>query len=487
MIKKTFFSVTVFLLFWAAISPIPLSSANFQLPPLWSSERFMTNGLQIEQIRFLGPIGNDTRALDGEGSIFAVRPLWSEFHDPEKGYSGYDILWPASMIRRSPQFELNTFLFLINCRKGETDNMYYLLPFWCYTRTPHHTWWMLFPLYGNQCYVWGEERIRFLLFPLYLQKQSKTADAHSILWPLVYFEHSKNASKWRILPFYAQKEVYGVSFNQSVLWPFFSRMKSLDRQQSAYGWMAWPFFGYNQMGEHKEYTTMWPLFVFSANPSGSRQNIRFLWPLFQKKKDLSQQESTLSVWPFFGVSESKHASSFFAVWPLLSSSKFQNSARKESRFLVFPFVHLYQQDQMNEQNNSLTLKKNSLFWPFLSFRETPDLFKVQFPALLPLERIPVVERNLLPFFRFTAYEKNEDRKVIDVLWGMFHYSKSKTLGTRLTAGPFYTLERPAVNNNASSCKQSRYAKKDLFLSGLISTQQNFDGKRTWKVFWLLEF
>lgn len=311
----------------------------------------------------LGPF---LRIKDGDSSEIAFRPLFYLKRNNPAGFFSADILYPLFHYRKqSPNFQAGFLFNLISFGRTvsslsgseEKDFKIYPLLFYRYSEDPARKRFALVPFYGN----FGE-KIKFVLFPLYLRTRSHDSVSHNVLWPVFAF-YSGGRKGFRFWPFFGKVEEKNHR-SRFLLWPFYFERTNYGKVYSHYKAFFPFYYRFDYLTEsHKIY--LWPLFQKSVDPARNLESFHLPWPFVNFKK--SDTEKRIRFFPLFETSQRADIkkTSFF-LWPLYESSRinFNTHEHLKKKFLLI--LKIRREKPFDKtRNSSLQID----FWPVFSYKK----------------------------------------------------------------------------------------------------------------------
>lgn len=378
----------------------------------------------------------------------ALHPVFSWYKETDTEKKDFDVLWPIFSYRYRPETQAST-----NYRSGYLFPLYYerserrfgrdnfdriilpiwfegtqgdrgryqiLVPFYWYSRnarltTPmfpprEQTFAALFPIAGDFRGYWNRDRIRFLLWPLFVHSSEGTGSdynqIHSILWPFFGVYSGPKVSGFRIWPLFAYVEKEGESKRAYWLWPLghyrkgrigktndgqqdvvlFIPFYARFRQPNVKLDMVFPFYGKLEVGDRVSRGYVLALYNTDLNYRKGTREQRFLLFLFRRKTPLPgydpasiDPDVTLGggVFPIYMRTHNANRIIKSILWPLHQyrynryneftytrsyilpvysrrTREFNNGDTVESRF-VFPFFRYRKSTRDNVESNALHL------------------------------------------------------------------------------------------------------------------------------------
>ncbi len=412
----------------------------------------------------LGPF---LKVKDKNNPEFGFRPFFSIKRDIMFEKLEMEIVYPFFQYRSNPLGYQAGFIFnLISFGKNFqtpslSEESFRLYPFIFFrsSKKPERKQVAFAPFYGN----FGG-RIKFVLFPLYLQTRSEESVSHNILWPVFRF-HSGKRKGFRFWPFFGWFEEEKDFRARFFLWPFYFEKKQRREEFHNYYKAIFPFyytFGY-QTESHKIY--LWPFFQKSTDPARNLKSLHLPWPFVNFKK--SDLETRMRFFPFFEKSETKGLKKTrFFLWPLYTSTKVRFSKYEYSKEKVLLIFKIRREEPFADN------KPSSLhidLWPLFSYkRDERGISYLQMFA--PLEPFVGSSTKLYRNYSFLWKVLEVRRKKgvgtsVSVLFGVFNLKKS------CAENSFNILGRILGYNSDSSGRKIRF----LFLPIGIGNPSNKPG------------
>ncbi|MBI3622163.1 MAG: hypothetical protein HY208_08270 [Nitrospirae bacterium] len=385
---------------------------------------------------------------------WGVRPLFSSLRNDETGYGEFDLLYPLVTYHRRPVGTdgqvLQLFSWSTATHAGNPSGFGLkispLLPLFFYESGPpgEPSEVSVFPLYGSLHHVLWNDRIDYLLFPLWLSLERDQIARRFVLWPFFGWataasESAPPAHGWRFWPLYGELIQEGIKEERFVLWPFFIQQRlhlntdehveriiifpfynssqTADETSSWWSWPAfWPIsFGHvvNTKTHYEEWALPWPLIQFG---SGDEKRIRRVFPFY------SEEFRTRTV-DLLGKTQSVKTSSRIILWPLYhSTSEIGPDWRRDRDRLLL----LLYSDVRTQQANKSDGRRIDL-WPLFTYNKTPDGI-VRFQTLAPIEpflNTEPITRNYSPLWSLATYNRNPDAAEFSLLWGLFRWTATE--------------------------------------------------------------
>lgn len=429
--------------------------------------------------RGLGPVYENSDRFDTQ-HVLALRPFYSHAIDETRDYTARDVLWPFYMYREYPQSSTHLGLAGLFRRRTRDDGAVsmWLLPIWFQGQTAEEEgYFALFPLGGNLKDFAGYDAIWFWLFPLYLGTEKLGAESDTLLWPVLSRTDGPKVEKRRVFPFYGYAEHTGGWRRDFVLWPIVHWGKPLAPGSQGSSLFVLPLGGYinytNDVtgAQLKNRTVLWPFFSFLWTGEGHRYHCP--WPFVRLQRDFPEQgDSRTWLWPFWGTDHERGRDSWFALWPLIRYQHEQQTSRGEAeQFYVLPFWWDFRYQQEARPDT-----RYRRLWPLASLDQQGDHYtRFRSLDLWPIRQHEVIDRNFAPFWTLYEYQRQENRRQHDVLWGLWQYQKAEHL-ERCSLFPLFSYRHTPDGNRRTL----------NLLTGLFGRERVEDETYT-RLLWFLRF
>lgn len=368
----------------------------------------------------------------------SLRPLYSWHQDLPTGNKDIDFLWPVFSHRYRPQTQAAkdrraTYLFPLFYQRSEErfgkdifDRV--ILPFWfegsqtnrgryqilfpffwyAYNAkmiTPlfpprEQTFAAIFPLAGDFRGYWNRDRIRFILWPLFVHSSGGTGQdynqVHSILWPIFGLYSGPRTSGFRVWPLFAWVEKEGEYKRCYWLWPLghyrqgrigktndgqqdvtlFIPFYARFRQPNVKLDMVFPFYGKLQVGDRVSKGYALALYNTDTNTRKGVREQRYLLFLIRRKTPLPgfdpakiPPDVTLGggIFPFYTRTHNATKVSKNIIWPIHQYRYNQYQEFSYTRSYIVPFYS----NRLRVYTNGKTVHSRFLF-PFFRLKKTTN-------------------------------------------------------------------------------------------------------------------
>jgi hypothetical protein len=333
---------------------------------------------------------------------------------------------------------------------GERTEAFDLWPFYFSRQTgdPATSYRALFPLGGTIKNRFGDDRIDWVLFPLYGRFQKRERVEWDAPWPFVRTFRGGGHSGFALWPLFGWHNQAGVARAHYYLWPLIYKDEShLDEPVPSVSLGVLPFYAVDRRPGSVSETYLWPFFGYTDRTAPYRYHeTRWFWPLFVQGRG---DDRYINRWaPFYTHSVIKGDGKTWVLWPLWRQQTWTEDGlmQKKSQLLYFVYWSL---QQRSATNAALAPAEKTHFWPLLSVWDN-GAGRRQLQVLNPLEvffpRNEQVRLAYSPLFALYRYDRRVPGDVRhSFLWDAITFERRDSAGTReFHLGPLLKIEtRPA--------------------------------------------
>ncbi|MEO0480761.1 MAG: hypothetical protein AAF196_14890 [Planctomycetota bacterium] len=343
---------------------------EFNLSPLYR-QRLDKDGNLLE-LDVLWPLIHIEKDPVDQDLDIRLRPFVRrlEISEDENWIAGYDAveyqyLAPLGLYRRDGEQTRSRFfpLWSYTDRIGsdglrETD-WYALFPlFWGGTREDgEEDYFGFFPFYADLPNFLIQERITYILFPLYTRTKKSGRTGHHILWPLGGWGVRDETGEvlWaRALPFFSRTD-HTETTHTTILWPFISwGVTNKSGPDPVHRWLIWPFFGRteSESGRAWGWTFLNPFFQY-LEIEGRRKKLDLFWPIFRYEEDLSESSPVYQwwVWPLVARTVTNDQWAWNFLWPLIWWQEYDDPEGLQQQRWFLPFYWTVNRDGVDESTD----------------------------------------------------------------------------------------------------------------------------------------
>jgi len=383
-----------------------------------------------KKIDALGPFVSYKK--EAHETEYGLRPIFYNYKDANKDRTSFDFLYPLSSYRTfegDTKFQALMYIFYYKStlrESGYREREYTLFPFIFarHAEDPERSFFAMFPVYGNMNHKYGKDKIKFFLFPLFLQTENYGVTNTNLIWPFIGYYSGNGASGGRLWPIYGQKKVGDALNDRFALWPLY-----MEREREFYGakihsLAVLPFYYGLDMPGRKQRTYAWPFFTHIENTNRNFSRWDMPWPLITFSRG---DVNTNRVFPLFSVKREEDFESGFALWPLYSwrSHKLENYEIKKKAIVYFLYKDVQNIPRVEGGRSSRAIN----LWPLFTYRRMPD-GKAYFRFISPLETFlqdnAPRERNWMPLWTIFRWHRDEEgNHVSSFLWNTFRTESTK--------------------------------------------------------------
>lgn len=408
-----------------------------------------------DRCRALGPLLETRSGADGS-ELLAVRPLFSRTADPTNHVWRKDWLWPVGTSRI--MYRERSWRFLVaygddfDCGDPDSRYRFVVFPLLFVGRDAQGEGYAaLFPLGGTLHEYLGQDRMAFVLFPLYAKTNVRNLETHHILWPIVSWTDGDDVSKFRVFPFYGQSR-RGTEYEaRFVLWPFWTSLESTEPGHEQSAFMLFPVWGRKHSAREDTWLAVPPFFRWSRTDRGNSGCCP--WPFIRWS---AGEKRELTIWPLWGRKQVGAVRSSFLLWPVGWSYGVDRENEKMSSVRVVPLLSYEHRSVAvaattngaagaggGERGDFTTVGRYLQVWPLFSYRRENDAARFRALDLWPVRDTAGIERNWAPLWTLYSCATNRAGTDRQLLWGLWRHRAAADGATRSSLFPLYASERGA--------------------------------------------
>lgn len=458
------------------------SAREFDFGPLISRRQDVHGDMRLQ---ILGPFFERATSDDGH-TLTAVRPLVSRYEHPDVERHGMDVLWPlahAKGFRDERHVRiLLTYYTRFDISDPESRYRFWSLPVYFQGRDVHGDRYLaVFPLGGRIHEFMGQDRMMFVLFPLYGRSEINEIVSHNVMWPIVSRTTGDDVYRFRIFPFYGQSR-YRDRYNKKfVMWPFWTSAEWHYPNSQGSGYVLFPLYGRIDLTDQQSWLVLPPFFRVSL---GTRQNAWLMpWPFFQRRTGEVDQTS---IWPIVGQRRLPGVETRFFLWPIFHQERVDRKNTVIQRMYVLPFyysdLHRDRPDAPPPMDLDQPVPRGTIvsnyqkIWPLVSYRREGDEVRFRMLDLWPRKHTPAIERNYAPFWTLIQNTRVADRSDTEILWGLYRRERRSEDHAYTSIFPLIEWER----DDEETGEWRRWA----FLKGLIGYERQDTTRRYQALYFL---
>ena len=437
------------------VEPPPIVASDWG--PLWS---WMEDGDGNERCRAAGPFLERAQGTNGMDLRAMPRPLWARAADPATGRTAWDVLWPVAAGKTFYQEKsarvLLAWYFDRDSTNPESQYSVRVIPVWFQGRDATGTSYAaLFPLGGEIRNFLLQDRIRFVLWPLWSESWIRDVHTTDVLWPIWSRTTTPDGhlEKFRVFPFYMHSKNERLYDKHSVLWPVWTHAHYVHPKAEGTAWVLFPLCGRVNLNSQKGWMVLPPLFQFIRGDKMSRTFCP--WPFYQRETGLREK---VAVWPLYGWRKDDALERWYWLWPLVVHEKNHWATTHRNRWGVVPFYNNVTtsvdiQPPVAGEGDPVAadaappprrvVANRTKLWPVYSrvYDLEEQTYRLRLLELWPSGHPAPVERSWAPLWTLLDYRAHGEQSDLDVLWGLGRYTRREEDARAFSLFPLWRHER----------------------------------------------
>jgi hypothetical protein len=410
-----FLSLIVFLYFFPIFS---MAGERLVSVNAWPLFHYTSDPVEGEsEVEGLGPFFYWRK--DSARKEWGVRPLLYWTRDEQEPLKRLEFVYPFGKYQVRED-DRGGYLFPISRYRremveGKKKWDFQFFPFFIGETEQGEDYYGFFPLYGFLLNRYGKENIRFYLWPLYSESISEGTRTRNLIWPFFALLEGENTTGYRLWPFYGQREEFGVSKSEFLLWPIFLRKtKGLDTDEPMKERMAFPFYIGRTSKNFESNTYLWPFFSHVRERTTGFEQWDLPWPLFRTFHGENLYGMRFFILYGYKVREG-NSKRVFVVYPLYQYEEDSLQDVEERTYRI-----LFSRVRIDQEADGVEKERSVRIWPLFEFeRKETGQKTFSFLYLFPFKE-EGFERNLFPLFRIFHWKRDPQGKVsANLLWGLF--------------------------------------------------------------------
>ena len=374
-------------------------------------------------LHLLGPLF--AYETGGGASTLILRPLFSFTRGPREHDNQFALLYPLFVSRwDKAQTELRLFGLISYTtepahREDEWDERFTVFPFVFYRYSiARGTSLSVLPFYADVRDFFGYERLRMVLFPLYLDLQEPLAEHTWMPFPFVSWASGTLGRGWRVFPFYGWNQDGDTNRFTYVMWPFYiSEERHFTRAEREARLILFPF--YARVESPTLHSRSIGFLTHTIDDTKHTDTWGFPWPFWLSQRDLRTGERTgLRLAPFYEDTHFGDLHSHFVLWPLVRWSSQEVEDYRHTRSDVLLVIYRNSEDtQLARQHHRHLRTLFPLFRAYEEDGESEFSTLAAFDALLP--RNPTIQQLYAPLWQlYTRRQDGEQPAHWSLLWDL---------------------------------------------------------------------
>ncbi len=408
-----------------------------------------------EELKEVGPFWGTQRSTVGQTSK-SLRPFWEEVRDADGNLLSGSVLYPLWHTEIYPEATTRSWslLNLIQYERNESAGVTRLDAWPIYfsrdtdsqaadaAELDYHA---LFPIYGDVPQRLSQDRLQFVLFPLYGRFEKAGVVTTTTPWPFIKTVTGDVQHGFEFWPLGGRRAALDDSYAESfALWPLYYRKRlgpANDPTTLQTGLL--PFYALDRSPGYISETYGWPFFGYVDRTAPYRYHAtHYFWPLWVQGRGEGRY---INRWaPFYSHSNLRGSEKTWILWPLWREATWRDQKLEHRRrqFLYFVY-HATQQSSLYNPDAAPATKTH--LWPLFSAWDN-GAGRHQVQVLSPLEVFfphnDRIRRLWSPLFALYRYNANEARGRTEhrLLWGLVKWKSDQREQARaFSLGPLLTF------------------------------------------------
>ncbi|HEY3854520.1 MAG TPA: hypothetical protein VGO67_09020 [Verrucomicrobiae bacterium] len=377
---------------------------------------------------------------DGE-TQFGLPPFYSQTLTPSIGWSEWNFFYPIIDYRRFGSEYRLQIAELISFSGGKTQEPrkakgFTIFPIYFQMRSQdtNLNYTALVPFYGELKNRLFRDDVKFIMFPLYSETRKKDVVTDNYLYPIFDLRHGDHLTGWQFWPLFGEEHktpttltnnigdvsISGGYDNYFVLFPFYLTSRTgLGTTNPASHLTMMPFYNRLRSPLRDESAYGWPLGVNFINDRAQGYVERdVFWPFFVKARGT---KTVTRYFPIYSRAHNQDLESDFYAWPIYKFNRLESDPLDRQRMRILFFLY---SDIVEKNTKSGEYKRRTDFWPFYTYHRDMD-GNERLQVLAPLEPFfpnnRSVPREYSPIWSFWRSERNARTHATSqsLLWNLY--------------------------------------------------------------------
>jgi hypothetical protein len=468
---------------------LPARGAEHNVWPFRVSEVDPVTG-QANPQQFFGPILEQKTTADGR-QIQALRPLF--LHTAQDGKDTTYLLYPFFTWRNAPGYSSFSFFDLVNDRQQEAVGSssavhgFDVWPFYFSRQTgdPATSYSALFPVAGTIKQRFGDDRLTWAAFPLYLQTEKAGRQITYAPWPIVRVISGAGHHGFELWPLFGERQRAGDYHSRFWIWPLFYWNEShLSAAQPDVEIGVLPFYSRESGPGYRNVNYLWPFFGAMHRTEPVRYDeVRYLWPFLVQGRG---EDRYVNRWgPVYTHSVIKGYDKTWLLWPLFRHAEWRDDGldQTQNRVLWNVYWSLVQRDPRRPEA-APAFKKH--LWPLYSSWDN-GAGRRQFQLFSPFEVFfpdnePVRQLYSPLFAIYRTEQRGPGDRRGTFLWGLLSWHNTAT-DKEFHLGPLFSEHftstpeaRVAIGNGLLSWRRDAATGRWRFLLFDFNSRSDTKGR-----------
>lgn len=430
--------------------------------------------LRAAEDSWIGPFFGRKSPSD-DGPILSFRPFITRFTESPIGSDDhFHVLYPLFSYRNERGGWRWSLLNLVRMRRNYDleYRAFDAFPFVFHESSPNpdDSYTAVWPLVGQLKGRLGRDRIRFFLWPLWIETWKRDEYRISSPWPFIQTLQGPKSGGFALWPLYGHFKREQDYDHRWFLWPIFYHYKDRLNQPVPYiRTGVLPLYHRETGPGMKSESFLWPFFGYTREwePRPAYHEIRYFWPfIVQGRGDVRHVNRLL---PLYAHEQGSSYEKWWYLWPIAKRERIGAGEFPRKKFSLFYFL-FHQETQLLRDGRA----SKTFLWPFFS-RWQSGAGRVQFQALDPFSVFfpnnEVIRENWLPLFSLYRYDERYGNRRHSLLWNLVVLEKHSGGTGGFYLGPLFEI----VDDGSEGHWQ--------LLKGLLGVERRGDQRRL-KFLWL---
>ena len=407
---------------------------------------------------------------------WAIRPISSRVSDSEMDSMEWDVLYPLLTVDRYGEEYRAQIMQLLNVagganQEGDVTDRFTVFPVFFLQRSedPGKGYWGLVPVYGDVKRRFFRDRVQWVLLPLYVKSRKKDVVTWNVPAPFFHIRKGDGLRGWQLWPIagsenkevttriglFDEEELVPGHKKLFVLWPvFFNHHTELGTDNPTHHQVLLPFYSRLRSPQRDSSTYLWPfgVTVTDDREKGYRE-LGAPWPLIVFAR--GEGKTANRIWPLFSRARTPTLETGFYLWPLYLHKRIRSKPLDRDRHRILFFLWSTVRER-NTETGSEAVRRD--LWPLYHYQTDHDgNERRQILALIE----PFLPNNESMVRNYSA------------LWSVYQSESNGKTGAK----------RQSILWNLFHRQTTPQSKRWSFLFGLLGHQEDQNGSR-WRVLYI---
>lgn len=403
--------------------------------PFWVGQRRVESSAgavsHLESWTAVGPLAFGRKAQADRPEVVGLRPLWIEQRRDGGAAQSTSVLHPLFSTRRERDgVEAGSVFEWVKWQTVPAEGAppgtegaaataapwraFDVWPFYFSRATgdPSTSYQAWFPLGGTMVNRFGQDRLSWVLFPLYARAEKRGTLTTAAPWPLLRWSEGGGQSGFALWPLYGETRRDDGGSERYAVWPLVYRRETVVEDPAAgreinRGFL--PFYASDVAPGYRSETWLWPFFGYVERSAPYKYRAKnYFWPLWVQGRG---EDRRVNRWaPFYSHSVIKGTEKHWVLWPLWRRQRWPDGAIEQTRTQVL-FALYHETVQRSRTTPSLAPARKRHLWPLFSEWDN-GAGRRQVQVLSPLEvflpHSEEVRQAWSPLFSVYRYDRQAD-------------------------------------------------------------------------------